>query len=114
MSASREQILAKVRTSLGRSGAISAQQQAAVEQRLARPPGCSRPVIGADLHAHMLDRMRAVQMTITELQTAAEVPAAVAAYLREHELGDELVAAPALHDLPWPDSLTVRFGAAVG
>ncbi len=114
MADSREQILGKVRRSLARTDEVSAGRQAALEQRSTQPPECTRPVLDADLVAHMLDRMRAVQMTVTKVRTLGDSPAAVQRYMRQHDLGDKVVAAPALSELPWPDSLSVRFGSAEG
>jgi len=87
--ASRDQILAKVRRSLGASAA-DAPRRAAVADRLMRAPKTVIPARGqlapADRVALFCDKAAAVFAGVEHLADAADLPAAVAAYLRANNL----------------------------
>jgi L-lactate dehydrogenase complex protein LldG len=102
----RDDILATVRRSLGVSGR-ERPRRTAVEERLARRPTGVVPRRGQvpreELPALFKTQAELALATVTEVDTAEEVPAAVATYLRNHNLpatirmGDD----PRLDALPW-------------
>ena len=108
----REQILASVRRSLGVKGS-EAPRRHVVEDRLGRAPGGIVPergqLSGAALISMFKAQAEAAFATVAEVDGAAEVPEAVATYLRNHNLpattamGEDL----RLRAMPW-DATTVE------
>ncbi|MDX2104032.1 MAG: lactate utilization protein C [Alphaproteobacteria bacterium] len=113
----REQILGAIRRSLGR-GPLDPSQQADLDSRLdSRPRGIvparvdrPQPEL-VDLFETMAREAAAVVRRVPDF---ASVPDAVQGFLAEHNLPAELVASPALAELPWAGrpTLSVRFDAA--
>jgi L-lactate dehydrogenase complex protein LldG len=117
----RELVLATIRRSLGVTGA-EATRRLEVATRLAKHPqavvpqrGQLPPAARLDLFARMV---AAAAGTVERAAAAAEIPAAVAAFLRRHNLplairrgGD-----PLLSSVPWElaGTLEIRHGAADG
>jgi L-lactate dehydrogenase complex protein LldG len=102
----REAVLAKVRRALGVSGA-EGERRRAVDERLQNPQPNVVPTRGAlegegrvALFSRMAEEASAV---VRRLAAPADVPAAVADYLRAHNLPQRIRtgADPALQDLPW-------------
>lgn len=117
MSAAREQILAGIRKSLGRSTPDDGAMRAA-RSRLA---GHSRHIIpervnldAPGLRELFLSKARAVSATVAEIRAMSNVPEAVAQYLASENLPARLVQAPALRDIDWSvtPTMEVRVGAA--
>ncbi len=115
----RETILGAVRRSLKRKADDGA-ARAAVEARLSareRGPVPARsqldPAAQVDLFAAMAEEQSA---TLVRVKNARDVPGAIAAYLKEHNLPQRLRAAPdpELDALPWDTQalLTVERGRA--
>ena len=106
MSGARQQILASVRRSLRREQP-SAEQQAELERRLASPQANLVPRRAQVSHAEQLDLMetmlKELSATVARLGSDAEVPQAVADYLRQENLPPKLRMAPRedLRALPW-------------
>ena len=119
MSGGREQILAGVRRSLKR-GPLDGAARAALETRLAEGPRGPVPRRADGDAADRLALFEAmateVSATLERLATPEDVPAAVARFLKAHNLPAEIKVAPAgaLETLPWDGEpmLRVRHGIA--
>jgi len=117
MSAAREQILAGIRQSLGRSTL----DDGAMEAARSRLAGHSRHIIpervnldAPGLRELFISKARAVSATVAEIRVMSDVPEAVAQYLASENLPARLVQAPALRDIDWSftPTMEVRVGAA--
>jgi L-lactate dehydrogenase complex protein LldG len=116
---SRARILDSIRASLGRPP-LSADAQGEIGRKLANPvpnliPG--RAQLDARAQLDLFEKMAiAASCEVVRVREAGEVPAAVAAYLRRHNLPLSLAQAPAatLDALPWDREpmLTRRRGVA--
>lgn len=106
MTTAKQQILASVRRSLRRA-APSAEVRAELEQRLAAPRAHLIPQRAQLPHAGQLDLMEAMlqelKATVVRLPGEAEVPQAIADYLKNENLPPKLRLAPRddLRRLPW-------------
>lgn len=111
----RGQILGAVRRSLKRGDGEGA---AAVERRLSeRPQGpeVQRARLPHDrLVALFVEKVEAVQGSVARVRSADELPAAVADYLKRHNLPGAVRVAPdpALTDLPWNEKAPMLAVAA--
>jgi len=117
----RDTILASIRRSLGVSG-HEAPRRAAVADRLAHHPAGIIPARGQGVLPGRLKLFRRMMElasgTVEEIASPADVPKAVAAFLRAHNLpfavrrGDD----PRLESMPWENerTLTVATGASDG
>lgn len=109
MSSARDDIFANIRRSLGVSGQ-EAPRRAAVAERLERAPKGLIPkrgqVTGAERIALFRKQAEMVQATVVEVESIAEAPAAIAQYLRDHNLpaairfGDDA----RLQSMPWRET----------
>jgi L-lactate dehydrogenase complex protein LldG len=119
MSDAKRQILGQIRRSLKRE-ALPAATVATLESRLAQHARNLLPLRVERDHPALVELFvemaTAANTEVTRLHTLAEVPGAVAALLARENLPAELVASPALADLPWTERplLTVRFDRAHG
>jgi L-lactate dehydrogenase complex protein LldG len=88
----------------------------ALQGRLSRPQANLKPVIGADLIAHFIDKLRAVNGRLTRVASIDKVADVVGRHLAEDDLGEALVVAPdaALDGIPWSNRLSVERRAAAG
>lgn len=119
MSDGREAILGAVRGGLGR-GPLAGPARQALEARLAAPAPNLVPERGRadaiERVARFIDEAGRVETSIARVARPADVPAAVAAYLAEHNLAPVLKIAPmaSLEDIPWSQGTTldVAFGRA--
>ncbi|MEO3427825.1 lactate utilization protein [Pelagibius sp. CAU 1746] len=106
MSGSKQQILAAVRRSLRRERPDEA-TRAELEQRLAAPRPNLVPQRAQVSHAEQLDllekMLNEVSATVVRLDDEAEVPRAVADYLKNENLPSQVRMAPRddLRKLPW-------------
>ncbi len=106
MSSSKQQILAAVRRSLRREQPDEA-TQAELEQRLTAPRANLVPQRAQVSHAEQLDLMESMlkelSATVVRLDSEAEVPQAVADYLKNENLPPQVRMAPRddLRQLPW-------------
>src|SRR5438552_3660983 len=99
---SRERILARIRKAQGRGGSgPSKAELEAVETYLRAHPRGTLPKVEADLVARFRARAEATQCTTEELAAKAEVPAAVARYLKSSDLPLAGCVWPQLADLDW-------------
>jgi L-lactate dehydrogenase complex protein LldG len=116
---SRTRILGEIRASLGRP-ALSADAEQEIGRKLANPvanliPG--RAKLDRRAQLDLFERMATTHACeVVRVREAGEVPAAIAAFLRKHNLPMSLAQAPAaaLDALPWEREpmLTRRRGAA--
>lgn len=121
MSSSRDAILGRIRRSLGASSADALRAEI-VERHIAAPPRGPIPARGQGTSAEKLAVFRAmlakVSAGVSDVATLADVPGAVAAYLRERNLPLRLKhgADPLLAGLPWESepALDVTVGASAG
>ena len=119
MSGARQQILASVRRSLRRAEP-GAEVRAELEQRLAAPRANLIPQRALLPHGEQLDLMEAMlrdlKATVVRLADEAQVPQAVADYLKNENLPPKLRLAPRddLRRLPWSSAplLEVEEGIA--
>ncbi|TBW37210.1 lactate utilization protein [Siculibacillus lacustris] len=118
----RDAILAKIRRSLKVGGADDGDRRAAVAERLrVHAPGLvpARGHLPARARVDLFVTMaEAVSSTVTRVASADAVPAAIADYLRSHNLPQAIRrgADPRLAALPFADQpqLTVEVGASRG
>lgn len=109
MSTARDDIFSNIRRSLGVSG-TEATRKRAIEERLERAPKGVIPargqLSGADRLAMFRTQAEASLATVTEVESPADVPKAVAEYLRDHNLPATLRrgADPRLAAMPWAET----------
>ncbi len=116
----KDEFIASLRRSLKVSGDDKARKEAVAARLAAHAPNLvPARATGDAAHRATLftEQATAVQTSIDEVKTAAAVPAAVAAYLRRHNLPQALRhgADPLLKGLPWKKAapaLTVSEGRA--
>jgi L-lactate dehydrogenase complex protein LldG len=120
VSAARDEILGAIRRALGQ-GAGDASRRAAIADRLARHERNLIPARAESLDATgqvalFLQMAEEAQATVARVADAADVPAAVADYLSQHNLPSRLVMTPdpALDAIPWDERplLEIRRGRA--
>jgi L-lactate dehydrogenase complex protein LldG len=80
---------------------VRAEERDAVEQYIAAHPQGPRPQVDADIEARFRDRALNLATTIDEVETAADIPAAVAKYLRNMNLAPVAVCWPEFAALDW-------------
>lgn len=101
---SREDILGRVRSHLGRSAANETEAKAGIDAWLAARREGPRPAVAAE-PAALLQRFRekseALSSSVDVVGSEADVPAAVARYLEGLDLGRKAVCWPSLASLPW-------------
>jgi L-lactate dehydrogenase complex protein LldG len=115
----RDAVLARIRRSLGVSGADPARRDAVAVRLAEAPRGPNTPESRLDRAARLrlfVERAESVKASVARVATPAQVPAAVAEYLRRNNLpaairhGDD----PRLKALPWRTTpqLSVATGRA--
>jgi L-lactate dehydrogenase complex protein LldG len=120
LTGARDDIFANIRRSLGVTGNEATRRQIVVE-RLERAPKGTIPargqVAGAERIALFRRQAEAALATVAEVESPADVPHTVAAFLRSHNLpaslriGDD----PRLAAMPWADtSLEISRGRSAG
>jgi len=85
---------------------------AAVVKRLSDRPVSTLPSFSEDPTERMVRLMESVQMSVTRVQTSADVVNAVDDYLRSEELDGDVTVSPALSEMDWPSHY--GSGAATG
>lgn len=99
----RENILARIRAKLGKSGNASTQELAAARSYIeARIQGPRPSFAWTDLKAQFREQAEAMASTVDEVETLAEVPAALARYVNERQLDRKGACWPGLEQLDWP------------
>ena len=98
----RAKILGRIRKAQGRGfGGASPAQQEAVQTYLRAHPRGPLPELGGDLVERFRARAESMQCTTEEVATEAEVPQAVARYLKANGLPASGCVWPALSALDW-------------
>lgn len=92
----RENILARVRAALPGSEGV-----AAMRAHIERHGISARPRVEGDLKARFCEQARGLFSTVAEVDEVCAVPAAVAAYLKTHQLPFEAVCWPEFASLDW-------------
>lgn len=101
---SREDILGRVRTRIGRTADATDVARRTIDEHLAARAQGPRPVIGGDLAARFKAGSEALSTTVDVIDTWAGVPAAVARYLSESNLPARVVGWTTLQSQPWQDA----------
>lgn len=97
----RDNILSRIRTAQGRSGAPDEQERAAVEAHIgAHPPG-PRPQAAWEDIARFADCAVKLSTTVDRVVSLADVPQAVARYLEQNKLPKSAVCWSDLFELEW-------------
>jgi L-lactate dehydrogenase complex protein LldG len=119
MTAAREQILGKIRASLGR-GRLTVERAAELEAALAKPrpgtvPGRGRPPAKARVDIFRKEAER-VDATVDVIENMGGIPSAIKSFLDSNKLPPFLKIAPepSLQAVPWSEeaSLEAAFGPA--
>ncbi len=111
----RANILARIRTRQGKAVTVRAAEQETVAQYIAAHAPGPRPTVDADIVARFRDRALGLMTTIDDVPAAADIPAAVARYLRGQNLAPVAVCWPELAALDWAaQGLRVESRAARG
>ena len=111
----RANILARIRTRQGKAVTVRAAEQETVAQYIAAHPSGPRPTVDADIIARFRDRALSLMTSIDEVPAAADIPGAVARYLRGQNLQPVAVCWPELAALDWAaQGLRVESRAAHG
>lgn len=97
----RANILARIRTAQGRAVTVRTEERDAVEQYIAAHPQGPRPKVDADVEARFRDRALNLATTIDEVKALADIPAAVARYLRDLNLAPAALCWPEFAALDW-------------
>lgn len=98
----RDEILGRVRQGVGK-GDFAQRRAAAEAQLLARARG-PQPVMAGGLVERFRDKAQSLASTLDSVPERAAAPGAVAAYLKAHELVQQVVVAPELAGLDWAGS----------
>src|SRR5580765_1221234 len=99
---SREKILSRIRKAQGRGGSRPSKAELeTVETYLRAHPRGTLPKVEADLVARFRARAESMQSTTEEVAARAEVPAAVARYLKSGNLPPAGCVWPQLAGLDW-------------
>ncbi|SAL74281.1 membrane protein [Caballeronia arvi] len=103
-SAARRNILARIRSAQGRRGTPTDAEYAAASEYVERHPAGPRPTLPETLD-ELVARFRLeaerLSTTVAEVESLADAPAEAARYLQSLNLPADVVAWPALADLPW-------------
>lgn len=100
----RERVLAQIRRSLGRTGAVPVDPL---------PGSGPRPALDGELVQRFVAKMQDKAATVEALATLAEVGPAVARFVAAVAARPRVRASGALRALAWPAGLEVVYGAAV-
>lgn len=98
---SREQILANIRHALRQGQAPNLAEQEAIQQRLQTHPCSPQLVWESPLVTRFVACAQALSSSTTQVAALTDVPAAMAAYLKSHDLNKNLVGWANLAPLPW-------------
>jgi len=109
----RDEILFRIRAGLGRAGSDRRMREDIADRLARRPPRHDRPAVPGDLARSFESCLTAVRGGFRRTGADA-VMQAIGDCLDEHELPPELMAAPALEALTWPEGWTVSFGPTRG
>jgi L-lactate dehydrogenase complex protein LldG len=97
----RANIIARIRTRQGKAVTVRAAERETVARHIAAHPQSPRPLVDADVVARFRDRALNLATTLDEVRAPAEIPAAVARYLREQGLAPAAICWPEFAALEW-------------
>lgn len=97
----RDDILERVRARIGRTDADTARERTALRNVLDHPLPGPRPAPRGDRTERFVARSLALASTVARVADDAQVPGAVAAYLRDAGLPPQLVCVPAVSGYDW-------------
>ncbi len=106
----RDNILARISSALGRSGATP-DTRAELERRMAAPPSGPRPAIEDDHIGRFIAKAETNGLTVGYLAALQFLVPATAGLLFEKDIEADISVAPALADLGWPKDWHVNIGA---
>jgi L-lactate dehydrogenase complex protein LldG len=111
----RENILARIRTAQGRTGAPDAAERAVAATHIGAHPQGPRPQSAWEPVARFSECAVKLSTTVDGVATYADVPQAVARYLEQKKLPKTAVCWPELFELEWRAAgINVESRAAVG
>ncbi|MFN7087052.1 MAG: lactate utilization protein C [Burkholderiales bacterium] len=111
----RDHILARIRAAQGRSGAPDDAAREAARAYINAHPQSPRPVSDGELVTRFRERVLGLASTWAEVGSNVEIPAAIAVYLRGHDLPLRAVCWKEFIDLDWAGSgMTVEARNARG
>ncbi|MGI9304767.1 MAG: LutC/YkgG family protein [Gammaproteobacteria bacterium] len=116
MSNARDEILAGIRRSLHRSGPLNESVRTALEARIMTSVAHVKPVFTEDPVERFIAKLEGVAGKVTQAASLADVPDAVTAHIRAHNLPMRIVTGTSelLSSIDWPAHLTVERRAATG
>jgi L-lactate dehydrogenase complex protein LldG len=115
MNDSREDILNRIRSRLGRTAENAVAGRAGIDAVLAHRAQGPRPAVEDDLVARLRNRSEALASTVEIVERIVDAPAAAARFLSAHQLPLAAVAWPQLAGLDWAGAgLRVETRAACG
>ena len=97
----RENILQRIRAANGRTGALTAAEREAALARLREHPRGPLPDMSWELLPRFKERCIAMMSSVAEVNSLADVPQSVAAYLADNKLPLSGVCWPEFADLDW-------------
>jgi L-lactate dehydrogenase complex protein LldG len=100
----RDNILARIRAAQGRNIAPAEEEREAVRAHLRAHPQGPRPASEGELVTRFRERILGLASTWDEVGARSAVPAAIAAYLHEHDLPRRAVCWQEFIDLDWAGS----------
>lgn len=111
----RDSILARIRSRQGKPAVATAAEREAVARHIAVHPQSPRPQVDADIVARFRNRALSLATTLDKVAAVADIPAAVARYLRDQALPPAAVCWPEFATLDWrAQGLQVTVRAARG
>lgn len=110
MESSRNAILARIKGALAANGPRD--DAAALRSRIGSRRASVRPQLPADTEAHFRAKAEANLMTVRDVPEIEDIPGAVAHILAQANLPADISVAPALMDLAWPATESLRTGKA--
>lgn len=112
MTSAREEILARIRKSLGRESVLQT-DRVALAERIARPPIHLQPTIDTNKVQLFAKKLQAVHAGFQSVGRE-QIMDAISRCLEKYQLSAEFKAAPELRDLSWPQEWQVEFGSSQG
>jgi len=116
MNDEREQILSKIRRSLGRADELPGPIQQELLARTARAQSGPLPAIGTDLQAVFMEKLTAVSGTCVSVNTPQQVITEINTHLTRYQLPPNIVRSTEslIEGLPWPRDWAVEGRVARG
>jgi L-lactate dehydrogenase complex protein LldG len=101
LSTSRESVLSRVRSALGRSAPLAAERIAELRAYIAAHPSGPRPRAEWDLVTRFRERALQLSSTVDDVESMTGVPEAISRYLTANKLPMKAVVWPELATLDW-------------